>query len=348
MVTIGVDSHKRTHTAVAVDGNGRKLAEKTVATTADGHLALIRWARRRRERTWALEDCRQLTRRLEADLLRAGERVMRVPPRLTAGTRTANREPGKSDPIDALSVARAALREPNLPQARLDGNEREVRLLVDHRAILIADRTRHQSRLRWFLVELGVAEPEPRALARVAVLASLERELASRPEMSARVGRDLLARIRELTVAINGLGREIEGRTKVLAPSLLALAGCGYLTAAKIIGETGGVARFRSRAAFANHTGTAPIPVWSGNTVRHRLNRGGNRQLNLALHRIAITQLHCAGSGRDYAAKRMAAGDTRLEAIRALKRRIADEVFRRLTADEADWATLNSAARAAA
>src|SRR5712691_5329536 len=127
MITIGVDSHKRTHTVVAVDENGRKLAEKTIATTAAGHLDLVRWGRRWRERTWALEDCRHLTRRFEADLVRAGERVVRVPPKLMAGTRRSARQPGKSDPIDALSVARAALREPDLPTARLDGIERELR-----------------------------------------------------------------------------------------------------------------------------------------------------------------------------------------------------------------------------
>jgi len=299
MVIIGVDSHRRTHTVVAVDGNGRKLAEKTVATTADGHLELVRWARRWRDRTWALEDCRHLTRRLEGDLLGAGGRVLRVPPKLMAGMRRSTREPGKSDPIDALSVARAALREPHLPVASLDGPEREVRLLVDHRVSLIGDRTRMQSRLRWFLVELGIAEPALRTLAQPTALARLERELVSRSEPSARISRDLLARIRELTTAINALGREIEGLTEVLAPSLLALHGCGHLTAGKLLGETGGIARFRSRAAFATHNGTAPIPVWSGNTVRHRLNRGGNRQLNLAIHRIAVTQLQKEGPGRD-------------------------------------------------
>jgi transposase len=348
MVIIGVDSHKRTHTVVAVNGNGRKLAEKTVATTLSGHLELVRWARRWRERSFAVEDCRHLTRRLEADLLRAGERVVRVPPKLMAGMRRSTREPGKSDPIDALSVARAALREHDLPAARLDGPEREVRLLVDHRVSLIGDRTRLQSRLRWFLVELGIAEPPARTLAQAGVLARIEADLAGRPEPSARISRDLLARIQELTTAINTLAREIQGLTEALAPSLLALPGCGHLTAGKLLGEIGGIERFRSRAAFATHNGTAPIPVWSGNTVRHRLNRGGNRQLNLAVHRIAVTQLQKAGPGRDYLAKRIAAGDTKVEAIRALKRRISDEVFRRMMADEAARAAINQPARAAA
>jgi Transposase. len=138
MVVIGVDSHKRTHTVVAVDDAGRKLAERTAAATADGHLDLLGWSRIWPERTWALEDCRNLTRRLEADLLRAGEAVRRVPTKLMAGARRSAREPGKSDPIDALSVARVALREPNLPVARLDGSERELRLLVDYRDVLIS------------------------------------------------------------------------------------------------------------------------------------------------------------------------------------------------------------------
>ena len=334
MVVIGLDAHKRTHTVVVVDATGRKLAERTVATSRAGHLALLRWARHWRQRTWAVEDCRHLTRRLEIDLLAVGERVVRVPPKLMAGTRRSNREPGKSDPIDALSVARAALREPDLPTARVDGVERELRLLVDHREDLVVDRTGHQERLRWFLVELGIVEPPARSLDRAVVLDRLERALAPRTEPVARFARDLLVRIRELTQAVDMLEREIRVLAERVAPSLLALTGCGHLTAAKLVGQTAGVTRFRSRAAFARHNGTAPVPVWSGNTVRHRLNRGGDRQLNVALHRIAITQLQREGPGREYVAKRMAAGDTKTEAIRALRRRLSDEVFRRLTIDE--------------
>jgi transposase len=348
MVIIGVDSHKRTHTVVAVDGAGRKLAEKTATTAPAGHLELVRWVRRWRERTWALEDCRHLTRRLERDLLAAGETVVRVPPKLMAGARRSNREPGKSDPIDALSVARAALREPNLPGARLDGLERELRLLVDHREDLLVDRTGHQERLRWFLVELGIAEPPARSLDRAVVLDRLEAELADRTEPVARFARDLLIRIRELTAAVDALEREIRVLASRVAPSLLALTGCGHLTAAKLVGQTAGITRFRSRAAFARHNGTAPVPVWSGNTVRHRLNRGGDRQLNVALHRIAITQLQRPGPGKEYLAKRMAAGDTKTEAIRALRRRLSDEVFRRLMIDETDRAQALTALTAAA
>jgi transposase len=256
-----------------------------------------------------------------------------------AGARRSGREPGKSDPIDALAVARAVLREPDLPVATLDGADRAVRLLVDHREDLVGERTRHEQRLRWFLVELAIAEPAPRSLGRSAVQASLAVTLAGRTEPVARFARDLLDRIRELSATVRGLEREIETLVRDLAPTLLALPGCGALTAAKIIGEAAGIRRFRTKEAFARHNGTAPVPVWSGNVVRHRLNRGGNRQLNVALHRIAITQIRLAGPGKAYLDHRQAAGDTRTEAIRALRRRLSDEVFRRLRADEAAVST---------
>jgi transposase len=335
MVILGADLHKRTHTIVAVNGAGRELGTKTVPATPEGHLALRRWAARYPDRRWALEDARNLSRRLEGDLLRAGERVVRVPPKLMAGVRISGREPGKSDPIDALAVARAALREPDLPVAHLDGPERELRLLVDHREDLVADRTAHISRLRWHLHELGIEEPKPRSLDRVVIQNRLVNALAGRPEPVARIARDLLVRVRELSVAIRALGREIETLATVLAPTLLGLPGLGPLGAAKIMGETGGITRFRSKEAFARHNGSAPVPVWSGNAARHRLSRGGNRQLNAVLHRIAITQLRIDSPGRAYITRRRSMGNTKPEAIRALCRRISDEVYRRLRADEA-------------
>src|SRR5690348_3206936 len=155
MVIVGIDAHKRTHTAVVIDEQGRPLATRTIATTTADHLVLLRWTEQFGDRRqWAVEDCRHLSRRLERDLLVAGESVVRVPPKLMARVRDSARTIGKSDPIDALAVARAALREPDLPVARLDGREREVRLLVDHREDLVAERTRIISRLRWHLHEL--------------------------------------------------------------------------------------------------------------------------------------------------------------------------------------------------
>lgn len=348
MIVIGVDSHKRTHTAVAVDPTGRKLAERTLPATSPGHLELVRWAARFAERTWALEDCRHLSRRLSSDLLVAGEAVVRVPPKLMAGARRSSREPGKSDPIDALSVARAALRE-DLPVAALDGPDREVRLLVDHREDLVAERTRAENRLRWHLHELDPgSEPPTRSLNRTVVLAALARDLRDAPGTVGRIARELVVRIRDLTASINELEHEIERLVADLAPSLLALTGCGPLTAAKLVGEAAGIGRFRSRAAFARHNGSAPLPVWSGNTSRHRLSRTGNRQLNVALHRIAITQLQREGPGKTYLDHRRREGDTKTEALRALRRRISDEVFRRMRHDEAARAASPSGLAAAA
>ncbi|HEY1633943.1 MAG TPA: IS110 family transposase [Acidimicrobiales bacterium] len=336
MVVVGVDAHKRTHTLVAVDEVGRKLGERTVVTTSDGHLDAVGWVSQWSERRWALEDCRHLTRRLEADLLAAGEAVVRVPTRLMAGARQGGRERGKSDPIDALAVARAALREPNLPVAQLDGEARRLRLLVDHRENLVAERTRMQSRLRWHLHELfpDLVIP-PRALSAQHVLDGLERRLSAVEGTVVEIARELVSRCHELTVQINKLKWEITVIVRPLAPSLLALAGCGVLSAAKIIGETAGASRFRSKATYARWNGTAPIPVWTGSPTKFRLNRGGNRQVNAALHRIAITQWRGVGPGRAYVEGRLAAGDTKTEALRMLRRRLSDEVFRRLIADEA-------------
>jgi transposase len=334
MVVIGIDPHKSTHTAVAIDGAGRKLAERTVVARSAGHLELVRWAARFPERTFAVEDVRHLSRRLSTDLLLAGEAVVHVPPKLMAGARRSSRERGKSDPIDALAVARAALRE-DLPAAVLDGPEREARLLVDHREDLVAERTRMENRLRWHLHELDPGtEPVARSLDRRVVLDALAERLADLDGTVARIARELVARIRELTRAIDALEREIAGLAASLSPTLLELVGCGSLGAAKLVGETAGIGRFRSAAAFARHNGTAPLPVWSGNAERHRLSRTGNRQLNLVLHRIAITQIRLGGQGRVYFEKRRAAGATRTEAIRALRRRISDEVYRRMRDDE--------------
>lgn len=154
MVVLGTDAHKRSHTVVAADEAGVELGSTTVGATREGHLKLVTWAAQWPERRWAIEDCRALSRRLEADLLKLGELVVRVPPKLMAGVRRSARTRGKSDPIDALAVARAALREPDLPTAVLDGPSRELRLLVDYRESLVKDRTAAQNRLRWRLHEL--------------------------------------------------------------------------------------------------------------------------------------------------------------------------------------------------
>lgn len=338
-ITIGVDAHKKTHTMVALDAVGRRLAEKTVPTTTEGHLAAVQWAgqwtAQGEQVRFAVEDCRHLTRRLESDLLRAGHQVVRVHARLMAGARRSVRRPGKSDPIDAEAVALAALREPGLPVAQLDGPAREVKLLVDARADLVVQRTQAASRLRWHLHEIDpTLEVPSRGLRRHVVVADLGEHLAGLDGLVARLARDLLRRIGELNEQINALEREVRDRVRVLAPTLLRLPGCGVLSAAALVGETADVRRFRSADAYARFTGTAPVPVWSGNNDRVRLNRGGNRTLNCALHMIAVTQARGVGElGKNYVDKQLAAGKTRREALRLLRRRLSDAAYTALRAD---------------
>jgi transposase len=336
MVVLGIDAHKRTHTVVAVDEAGRQLGVRvTQSTSTAAHLDLVRWAGQfGGERCWAVEDCRHLSRRLEADLLAAGEQIVRVPPKLMAGARRSARTYGKSDPVDALAVARAALREPGLPCARLDGPERELRLLVDHREDLVAQRTAMINRLRWHLHELDPGwDPKPRSLTARRNLDAAAARLAGMDGLVARLAVDLAGRIIALTGDIKALEREISALVRGLAPSLLAVSGVAELTAAKIVGETADVRRFKSKDACARHNGTAPLPVWSANKTRHRLSRTGNRQLNCALHRIAVTQMRCHPGAQAYLKARIAAGNSKTEALRALKRRLSDIVYRALLAD---------------
>src|SRR6266849_2675912 len=259
MVTFGGDSHKRTHTLVAVDENGRQLGERTVAATPSGHMDALGWAGQWPQRRWALENCRHLSRVLERDLLSAGESVVQVSPKLMGSARRSGRELGKSDPIDALAVARAALREPHLPVAQLEGKSREVKLLVDHREDLVGERTRIQNRLLWHLHEVAPGyQVVAGGLLRVVVLAEVSRRLESHTGVVAEIAQELVARLAELTQSVKRLQRRIETLMRELAPHLLSLPGCAALSAAKLVAETADVSRFRSSAAFAMHNGTAP------------------------------------------------------------------------------------------
>lgn len=337
MVVVGADVHKRTHTFVAVDAVGRKLAEKVVVATGAGHSEAVMWARERfgAQLVWAIEDCRHLSARLERDLLTAGQRVVRVPPKLMAQTRASARTRGKSDPIDALAVARGYLREPDLPVASHDEVSRELKLLVDRREVLVAQRTSTINRLLWRVHELDPAHaPKARSLKLAKHRRMLGDWLQTQSSLVAELARDELADITRLTEQIDTLANRIGERIRAIAPALLAMPGCGELTAAKLVAEAAGVTRFKSEAAFARHAGVAPVPVWSGNTHgRVRMTRSGNRQLNAALHRIAVTQIRLDGLGRTYYRKRLTAGASTPEALRSLKRRLARIVFHHLHTD---------------
>jgi transposase len=331
MIVIGVDVHKQSLTAAAVDETGRLLAERTLCGNEAG---LVAWASAfDGDRLWAVEDCRHVTGALERELVAAGEQIVRVPPKLTAPERRAGRKRGKSDAIDALAAARAALREPNLDRPR-PGEERfrELKLLVVHRDDLVDERRRCQQRLRWHLHQLeATLTVAPGALDRVVQLERVGRWLARREQsVQVRIARDLVGRCRSLGHAIAQLEREIATLATETVPALLELPGCGPLTAAKLLCEIGPIERFQTDGQLARHGGVAPLEASSGRTRRHRLDRGGNRQLNCALHRIAITQGRVHAPARAYLDRKQAEGKSRREAIRCLKRQLVRVVFNTL------------------
>jgi len=277
-----------------------------------------------------------VTRGLEQALLAAGEQLVRVPPRLTAPQRRRGRTRGKSDAIDALAIARAALQQPDLDRPRA-GEEtlRELKLLVDHRDDLVAERRRCQQRLRWHLHELEPSLAVPLgALDRSIWLERLGRRLARREQTTqVRIARELLGRCRNLTRSVLELDRELQARTCAIAPALLQLPGCGALSAAKLLSEIGPIERFGSDAQLARHAGAAPLEASSGKQRRHRLDRVGNRQLNCALHRIAITQGRVHAPARAYLERKQNEGKSRREAIRCLKRQLARTVYTTLKSE---------------
>ena len=342
MIVIGTDTHKATHTCGAVfAGTGQLAGEMTAPAREPGFRELLAWGRGLdEERIWAIEDCRHVSGSFERFLAASGERVIRVPPKLMGESRRAERTRGKSDPIDALAVARAALREgpETLPAAHLDKEALELKLLLDHREDLVKARSEDQQRLRWHQHDLWPEFELPAGcLDRMVWLDRVARKL-SRAEQSARVrvSRELVRAIRNRTRRATELEREIGALVRSQAPQLLDLPGCGALSAAKLIAETAGARRFATDAKLARLAGVAPVPASSGARIRHRLDRGGNRQLNCALHRIAVTQGRVHPPAREYLAKKQAEGKSRIEAIRCLKRHLARRVWKLLVNSEID------------
>jgi transposase len=340
MIVIGADIHKSTHALAAVDARtGQLLGEREIPAREQGHLEALRWAHELgTEIVWAIEDCRDLSHHLENTLIAAGERVIRVAPKLMGASRRGEREPGKSDQIDACAIARAVLREgiERFPVAFLDEDAMEIRMLCDHRESLVNERTRLINRLR---IHLVVLDPEleasipARKLDYPGQLQRITRRLRAMPQTArVRIAREQVKRIGALTREAEALKRELRDLIRVHRPELLEETGCGPLTAAILIGQTAGAQRFTSDAHFARTAGVAPIPVSSGRRDRHRLDRGGNRQLNRALHIIAITRGRLDPTTRAYLARKEAEGKTRIEAMRCLKRHLARRYHRLLVA----------------
>ena len=338
-MVIGVDTHKSSHAMAAVSADtGQLSSERGIAANDEGHRQALSWARAlEHERVWAIEDCRHVSRRLEQALLAAGERVVRVAPKMMGASRRGEREPGKSDQIDARAVARAVLREgvERFPCAYLDERALEIRLLADHRSDLVTERTRQINRLRWHLVDL-CPELEASIPARQLDNAPMLQRIARRvrreqPSGRTRVALELVASIRAISAKANALERELHTLVVAYRPALLAEQGLGPLTAATLIGRTAGAERFPTDAHFARQAGVAPIPVSSGRKDRHRLHRGGDRQLNRALHVIAITRARIDPQTRAYLDRKRAEGKGNREALRCLKRHLARRVHRLLS-----------------
>src|SRR4051794_16044098 len=314
MIVLGADTHKRSHTVAAVAAaTGELLGERTVRVDRAGFSALVEWARELDgERVWALEDCRHVSGSFERFLIARGERVLRIPTNLMAQARRSARQRGKSDGIDAVNVARAALREglESFPVAHLDGPELDLRLLVDHRERLVRHRVELNNTLQWHLHDLWPELELPGgALFSKKWSTRIARRLARAPQtMRVRITRDELRRLRELTQAINDLKGEITALVDQIAPHLVAEPGFGPLIAAKLVGEIAGAQRFAPPAKLARAAGAAPIPASSGNTKRQRLDPGGNRQINAALHRVIVTRARCHPQTRGYIARPGAEG----------------------------------------
>ena len=347
MIVIGADTHKHSHTVGAIDAmSGRVIADRTVKAKRRSFDDLLLWARGLDgERVWAIEDCRHVSGAFERFLIARGERIVRVAPKHMAGARRASRERGKSDSIDAFSVARAALKEgiENLPAAHLDGAALDIRLLVDHREDLIHSRTADQQRLRWHLHDLWPELEIPAgALDTAKWLGKASRRLARAEQTTrVRVARELVRQITAGTSRIRELETELAALVESYAPQLLAERGCGPLTAAKLIGEIAGADRFATDAKLARAAGVAPIPVSSGITNRHRLDRGGNRQLNATIHRVAITRLRWHPETQDYIARKRAEGKSTKEALRCLKRHLTRRLWHLLQAPHPDSGKIN-------
>jgi transposase len=325
---------------VALDAaTGAAVGQITIQASDAGTLDALRFAGELdAERVWAVEDCRHVSGRLERGLVASGDRVIRVAPGLTETSRRAVRTPGKSDPIDATVIARAALREgiDTLPVAFLDERAHEIRVLSDYRDQIINERVRLVSRLRWHLVQIAPeleAQIRPLGMIGPQIRAKVARGMARLPRSpQLRVANAILKRINAIYREEIELLAEIKTLIDVHCPALLAEHGCGPVTAAIIIGHTAGAKRFPTDAHFARHAGVAPIPASSGNTQRHRLHRGGDRQLNRALHIIAFSRARTDPATQAYLARKHAEGKSKTEAIRCLKRHLARRIWRVLYA----------------
>lgn len=335
MITIGVDPHKSSHTAEAIDGTEMVLAQVRVPANCRQVERLVTWAAPFPQRRWGVEGANGVGQLLAQQLVAAGEHVVDVPATLAARVRVlGSGHSDKTDAHDAAAVAVAALRHPGLRVVTIEDHTAVLHLLSERRSQLVAARTQTLCRLHALCRSLvpGGAKRSLSTIQAGLVLRRIRPVNAIDTERKA-LARELLGEVRSLEARIKTLDRRIVAGVHMSASTLTEIPGVGAVLAAKILGIVGDAHRFSNRARFAAYAGVSPIEASSGAHVRHRLNRRGNRQLNYAIHMVAVTQRAHPGPGRDYFERKLAEGKSPAEARRCLKRQIANTVYRHLRDD---------------
>ncbi len=334
-VIIGMDPHKRSATIEVMAGDETVLGGGRYATDAAGYRSMLAAVRRFPERTWAVEGCAGIGRHIANRLLGDGEKVLDVPPKLSARVRMfATGQGRKTDATDAHSVALVGTRMSGLRPVVNDEQLTVLRILVDRRRSLGEDHTRMVSQLHQLLLELipgGAKKDLSAAQAKVLLATVRPRDAAGKTRR--RVAAELIGDLERIYARKKAANKELNELLAATGTTLTELNGIGPSGAARLLVDVGDITRFPSKAHFASWNGTAPIDASSGDNVRHRLSRTGNRQINRTLHIMATVQLRNPTEGRAYYDRRKADGKTSMEAMRALKRRLSDVVYRQLLAD---------------
>jgi transposase len=335
LITIGIDPHKRSLTAAALDSHSQLLGQLRLPASAQAGRQLLAWAAAWPQRRWAVEGASGLGRGIAQLLIAAGEPVVDVPAKLAARARLLSTSSArKTDLADACSVATAALHHRRLRPVVPEDQTVVLRLLSDRREDLVAERTRTLSRLHVLLAELhpGGATRQLTA-ARAAALLRRTRTITPVDLARKRIARELLADVRRLDRQVKTASQAVGTAVRDHGTTLTQVYGVGPILAAKLLGHSGDITRFPDRDHFASYTGTAPIEASSGDVRRHRLNRGGNRQLNTALHLIAVCQIRDPSPGQAYYQRKLDQAKTPEEARRSLKRHLSNVVHAHLVAD---------------
>src|SRR5215203_443750 len=338
-VLIGVDPHKGSVAVAVVDeAVGELLERATFPQNRAGLRALERWAKQYPERRWAVENASGLGRHLTGRLAAAGECVVDVPPKLSARVRVLSSfasNARNNDGLDALATALAASRNVRLATVDPEVGSEALRLLSERREDLVAERTRALNRLHGLLRDLvpGGVSGKLSADRAARILRSIRPKEGAPARLRRRLASEVLRDVRTLNRKIADLNERIEAEVQASGTTLTQIFGVGPILAATIIGAVGDVGSFPSKGHFASYSGTAPVEASSGTVVRHRLSLAGNRKLNYALHMMAVCQARSDARGGGYYRKKIDEGKSRKEALRCLKRRISDAVFKSLLAD---------------